>query len=127
MMMILLAAVLIAGAQEKLVSHKNFGAKAAYEVTLTNDTVAFTPQYTVTGYAFAADTNLVINVVTGKSSPGNTLWFEIKADSTKRYVKFDTNFKGAGAKDSLNIAKTRLWGFVYVDNKFVQINRSAEY
>lgn len=125
--MILLATVLLAGAQEKLVSHKGFGAKAAYEVTLGNDTVAFTPQYTFTGYAFEADTNLVINLNTSKATPGNVVWFEIKGDATKRYVTFATNIKGAGAKDSLNINKTRLWGFVFVDNKFVQINRSAEY
>ena len=125
--MILLVTVLFAGAQEKLVSHRIFGAKAAYEVTLTNDTVAFTPQYTITGYALEADTNLVINLNTAKAAPGNMVWFEIQGDATKRYVKFDSNFKGVGATDSLNISKTRLWGFVFVDNKFVQINRSAEY
>ncbi|MBW6464837.1 MAG: hypothetical protein K0B84_11745 [Firmicutes bacterium] len=125
--MILLVTVLFAGAQEKLISHRMFGARAAYEVTLTNDTVAFTPQYTITGYALEADTNLVINLNTTKASPGNIVWFEIKGDATKRYVKFDTNIMGAGTTDSLNIDKTRLWGFVFVDNKFVQINRSAEY
>lgn len=127
MMMILLVSVLYAGAQEKLVSHKNFGAKASYEVTLTNDTVEFIPKYTITGYTIEADTNVVISLDASKALPGNTVWFEIAGDGTKRYITFDTNFTGVGAKDSLNIDKTRLWSFVFVNGKFVQINRSAEY
>lgn len=127
MMMILLVTVLFAGAQEKLVSHKGFGAKAAYEVTLTDDTVQFIPKYTVTGYTLEVDTNIWINLSTSKAAPGNTVWIEIAADATKRYITFDSNFEGVGAKDSLNIGKTRLWTFTYVADKFVQINRSAEY
>jgi hypothetical protein len=127
MMMVLVASVLMANAKETLISHKSFGAKAAYEVNLTNDTVAFTPRYTITGYQFAVDTNVVIQANVTKANPGNLLFFEIEADSTKRYVTFDTNFIGVGATDSLNIAKTRLWGFLYMNGKFVQINRSAEY
>jgi len=128
MMMIFLAAsVMIAEAQETLVSHKSFGAKAAYEVTLTNDTVEFTPRYSITNYVFAVDTSVVIQADTTKAVAGNMVFYKITSDATKRYVTFDTNFKGVGATDSLNISKTRLWGFVYSDGKFVLINRSAEY
>jgi len=127
MMMILLGAVLFAAAQETLVSHKSFGSKAAYEVTLTNDTVEFTPKYSVTNYVFDVDTTIYIFADSTKAEPGNVLYYKITSDATKRYVYFKDNFKGVGTKDSLNVSKTRVWGFVYLDGDFVQTIRSAEY
>lgn len=124
-MTILLASVLFAGAQEKLVSHKSFGSKAAYEVALTNDTVEFTPKYTVTSYIVPVDTNVVIQADTLKAKPGNLVYFQVTADATKRYVTFSDGFTANA--DSLSASKTRTWGFVFVRDKFVQINRSVEY
>lgn len=125
MMMILMVSVLVAGAQSKLVSHNSFGSKAAYEVTLTNDTVEFIPQYTTTAYIMPVDTNVVIQADTLKAKPGNLVYFQVTTDATKRYVKFDSGFTTNA--DSLSASKTRTWGFVFVRGKFVQINRSAEY
>jgi len=130
MMIVLAASVLVAEAQvQVLKNHSGFGSKAAYDVTLNKKqlTVTFTPQYTFTGYQFAADTNLVIKANVSRAYPGNMLFLEVKGDSKQRFITFDDNFTGVFAKDTLNINKTRLWSFLFINNKFVQINRSAEY
>ncbi len=124
-MMILVVTVLVAGAQEKLVSHKSFGSKAAYEVTLTNDTVEFTPKYSATSYIVPIDTNVVIMADTVNANPGNVVYFQLTTDATKRYVTFSTGFNATS--DSISASKSRTWAYVFVRGKFVQISRSTEY
>lgn len=123
----LLALVVGSSAQstDKLVGHSSFGTKAAYEVTLTNDTVEFTPKYSATAYIFPVDTNVVIQADTLKAVPGNLVYFQLTSDATKRYVTFSTGFTTNA--DSISASKSRTWGFVFVRGKYVQINRSAEY
>lgn len=125
MIMILAVTVLLAGAQDEMISHEVFGAKVAYEVTLSSDTVEFTPKYSTTAYIVPIDTNVVINTDVGKAVAGNVVYFDISADATKRYVVFGLGFHAVN--DSISANKSRTFGYLYIRDKYVLVTRTSEY
>lgn len=124
LLMALVLGCFSAGAQ-KLTSVKPYGSKGLYELTPTNDTVSVAPKYSASAYVMAVDTNMVIQADAAAALPCNLAYFQLTADATKRYVTFGDGFEAA--PDSLSASKTRTWGFVYVQGKFVLLQRSSEY
>lgn len=122
--MALLVASISAQAQ-KLTSSKQYGSKALYDVTPTNDTLSFAPKYSATAYVMPIATNMVLQVDTINSVPCNLLYFKLNTDNTKRYVTFSTGLQAV--RDSISANKTRTWEFVFIRGKYVLLNRSAEY
>lgn len=117
-----------AGAQTKLVDTKPFGSKGLYTIAPTNDTITIVPKYSASAYVMPVDTNVYIMVDTTASLPLNIVYFEMKADATKRYIYFDAGFQAVPAVDSINSNKTRTYTFVTTKaGKFTLLGRSTEY
>jgi hypothetical protein len=96
-----------------------------YEVTPTNDTLIFVPKYSASAYVLSIAENKVFMVTTTASLPCNIVYFQVKADTTKRYVTFSTGLQAN--RDSIAANKARVWGFVFVKDKYVLHSRTAEY
>jgi hypothetical protein len=128
LMIMALVLVFATAEAQKLVSAKPYGSKGLYTITPTNDTITITPKYSASAYVMPVDTNVYIMVDTTAALPLNLVYFQLKADATKRYVYFDTGFQAAPAVDSIAATKTRVYTFVTSSaGKFTLIGRSTEY
>ena len=124
-LIMLMVGFVAAGNAQKLVSSKSFGSKGLYEVIPTNDTISVTPKYSASAYVMDVDTTVTLQVDTIKSNPCNLVYFQLTADGTKRYVNFGSGL--TAAQDSLSANKTRVWGFVFIKNKYILTHRTQEY
>ncbi len=122
--MAMMVATISAPAQ-KLTSVKQYGSKALHDVTPTNDTLSFAPKYSATAYVMEVGTNMVLQIDIVKSNPCNTLYYQLTADGTKRYVTFDSGLEAPA--DSISANKSRTWGFVFIRYKYILMHRSAEF
>lgn len=125
LLFVVLVSMVAATQAQVLKESKPFGSKGLYEITPTNDTISVTPVYSASIYTMVVDTNMTLQVDVSRSTPAGLLWFKITADGTLRNVVFDTGLEAPAT--TVAATKTRVWGFVYVGNKYVLTHESAEY